>query len=84
VRVTVVCYGAMRGYLPASRSDNRAELELPDGATVGDAVDILGAPRRLVFCALVDGERTALDEALADGAEVTLMPPFTGGARRTR
>jgi molybdopterin converting factor small subunit len=77
--VTVVCFGAMRDHLPAGATGNRAEVELPEGASVGNLVDALGAPRRLVVAVLVDGAQATLEEGLRSGAEVTLMPPFTGG-----
>ena len=79
VRVTLVCFGALRDHLPVSARRNRAELELADGATVGDAIAALGAPAGLVFACLVDGEQATADIRLEEGAEVTLMPPFTGG-----
>jgi hypothetical protein len=78
-KIAVVCFGAMREYLPDGASLNRAELEVPDDAHVGDVVDALGAPRRLIFSVLVQGRRASLSDAVDDGAEVTLMPPFTGG-----
>ena len=77
--MTVVCFGAMRDHLPAGAAANRADVEVPEGARVGDVVDALGAPRRLVFALLVDGVQADLETPVADGAEVTLMPPFTGG-----
>ncbi|CAN5779920.1 hypothetical protein BH18ACT15_BH18ACT15_02530 [soil metagenome] len=80
MRVAVVCFGAMRDYLPPDADGNRASLKLSNGSRVGDLADVLGAPRRLLFSVLVDGARATEDTALADGAEVTLMPPFTGGA----
>ncbi|MDQ3987351.1 MAG: MoaD/ThiS family protein [Actinomycetota bacterium] len=69
----------MRSYLPRGDQAAQSQIEVADGASVGDLVDALGAPRRLVFSALVDGERAELDRPLAEGAQVTLMPPFTGG-----
>jgi molybdopterin converting factor small subunit len=80
VKVEVVCFGALRTYLPEQATDNRAALELPDAARVRDVVQVLGVPDRLVFALLVDGERATPDGELLDGAEVTLMPPFSGGA----
>ena len=82
-RVTVVCFGAMRDYLPPDARANRASVELPVGGSVADLIDALGAPRRLVFSVLVDGAQAGIDEPLHDGAEVTLMPPFAGGAARS-
>jgi molybdopterin converting factor small subunit len=80
MNVAVVCFGAMRQYLPDSSEGNRAQVGVTEGASVGDVVDALGAPRALVFSLLVDGVQADLDHVLHDGAEVTLMPPFAGGA----
>ena len=80
MNVAVVCFGAMRDYLPEGARGNRAEMSLATPATVGDLVDRLGAPRRLVFSLLVDGEQASLDALLTEGSEVTLMPPFAGGS----
>ena len=80
MEVSIVCFGKMREYLPEGAAGNRAELELKPDATVADAIDALGAPRREVFALLVDGRQAGFDEPLGEGAEVTLMPQFTGGA----
>jgi molybdopterin converting factor small subunit len=80
VDVTVVCFGAMRDHLPEGAQGNRAELEVSRGATVGDVVDVLGAPRALAFAVLLDGTQASLDAPVSEGSEVTLMPPFAGGS----
>jgi sulfur-carrier protein len=79
--VSVVCFGAMRSYLPEMSFGNRADVELPDGSSVADLIDAMGAPRELVFSVLVDGTQAPHDHTLGDRAEVTLMPPFAGGAQ---
>jgi Mut7-C ubiquitin len=77
-----MCFGAMREYLPSDAQGNMAVLDVEEGSSVGDVVDRLGAPRRLVFALLVDGEQSTLDRRLTgQRSEVTLMPPFTGGRR---
>lgn len=81
MKVTVICFGAMKEYLPAG-SGNEAPLEIDESGTVGDLVDALGAPRRLVHALLVDGRQSTLDRRLQEGAVVTLMPPFAGGRQR--
>lgn len=78
MNVTVVCFGAMREFLP-DPSSGRSEVQLAPGGTVRSVVGALGAPERLIHSALVDGLRADLDHVLEDGAEVTLMPPFAGG-----
>lgn len=77
--MTVICFGVLRDFLPPGSHSNELELEIEGGATVGDLAAHLGAPRRLIFSALVGEARAHLAEPLQDGARVTLMPPFTGG-----
>ncbi|MGH2734723.1 MAG: DNA-3-methyladenine glycosylase I, partial [Actinomycetota bacterium] len=79
MKVEVVCFGVLRDFLPEGTSGNRAALDVDDEAVVGDLVDRLGAPRRLVYALLVNGERADLDRSLASGDEITIMPPFSGG-----
>ena len=81
MKVAVVGFGAMRSYLPAPGAGNRSEVDVPDGGRVEDLVDILGAPRNLIFALLIDGRQGKLEDPLHEGAEVTLMPPFAGGGR---
>ena len=78
MRVTAICYGAMRDYL-IDAAHNEAVIALDEGATVGDLVDALGAPRKLAASILIDERRGDLSEPLEDGMRVTLMPPFSGG-----
>lgn len=80
MRVTVVCFGSMRERLPSGTSGNRAEVELQQDGTVRDLISELGAPEKEIFALLVDGRQAEIGEILEEGSEVTLMPPFTGGA----
>ena len=82
MNVTVVCFGAMRDYLPANAAGNSAALDLPEQATVGDAADAIGAPRRLVHAALVNEDPADLATPLKDGDRLTLMPHYSGGGTR--
>jgi molybdopterin synthase catalytic subunit len=63
------------------------ELELPDGATVADAIDALaGEPgledvlERLPVAAAVNLEYAAPEAALRAGDELALVPPVSGGS----
>jgi molybdopterin converting factor small subunit len=77
--IEVVCYGAMRDYLPAGSDGRRTQLRLDDGADVAELIERFGAPPRLVVSVLVGDERAERDRVLREGDRVTLMPPFTGG-----
>lgn len=79
MKIDVLCFGAFKDYLPAAAVGSSWVAEVPEGATVGDVVDALGAPRTLVFGVLVDGTQSPLDAVVHEGTEVTLMPPFSGG-----
>lgn len=79
MKIEVTCYGAMREYLPPGTEGNRAELEVPAGATVADVVDELRAPPGLVHMVLVNEVPSRLDRSLEERDGITLMPQFTGG-----
>jgi len=62
------------------------EMELPDGATIGELRDVLGERYPVVraflptlVCA-VDEEYVPSEHRLRDGDHVALIPPVSGGA----
>ncbi len=79
--VTVKLFASLR----REAGTGEVELELPDGATVADAVAALRAgplpwlPDRETFAVAVDREYAADGTPLQDGAEVALVPPVSGG-----
>ena len=83
MRVRLLAFATVANEIGAAES----ELELPPDATVATLRDQLIAEnpglervwRRLAVA--VDGELAAADTALADGAEVALLPPVSGGER---
>ena len=75
----MVCYGAMREFLPKDHSGNKVQVVVDEGASVADAVEALGAPVRLVHAVLVGDEPADTSRVLREGEEITLMPHFTGG-----
>jgi MoaE-MoaD fusion protein len=77
VRVTVRLFAALRERAGAGRR----ELELPQGATAGDvfaALEIGAEPPGLAYA--VNQEYAERSAVLADGDEVALIPPVSGGA----
>lgn len=66
---------------------DRVELDLPAGATVADAVVAVGhragltrTLERMPLAHAVNREYAAGDDPLADGDELALIPPVSGGA----
>jgi molybdopterin synthase catalytic subunit/molybdopterin converting factor small subunit len=80
MRVRVKLFAALRERVGASER----ELELPEGASVADAwaaIPELGAePSGLLYA--LNREYVARERALADGDELALIPPVSGGAFR--
>ena len=79
MRVVVRLFAGLRERAGA----RHRELELSDGARVGDVWDALGLgeePPGLLFAR--NRAHAARDEQLADGDEVALIPPVSGGAFR--
>ena len=79
VRVAVKLFAALR----EQRGAREVELELADGARVDDvwrALDLGDEPAGLVYA--VNRAYADRDAALAEGDEVALIPPVSGGAFR--
>ena len=59
------------------------EVELPEGASVSDAVVALGIPLEQVGLVSVDGQAVSKARrdttSLTDGNEMVVMAPLTGG-----
>lgn len=79
--VTVRTFATLR-----EASADRVALPLDDGATLADAWDAMVArhpglaPHRAFVRAARNGSYADWDEPLADGDEVALLPPVSGGA----
>ena len=67
----------------------RLEVELADGATVGDLLDRVAADRPVLVAGLpsvltvVRGSQVAGDRVLEEGDEVALLIPVAGGEGNT-
>jgi len=64
-----------------SRLDERGWTELPDGATLGDALRCVKCSRALakLLLASVNGERVPFSTALKDGDIIGFFLPCMGG-----
>jgi sulfur carrier protein ThiS len=71
----------LQAYLEQYAPDERGTLDydLADGATVAQLLRKLGVPDELASVIIVSGEATSMDHVLANGDQVTLVPPLAGG-----
>jgi len=82
MRVRLLAFGPLQSLLPAGG----VERELPPGATVASLLDLLRgeallAPEALRSAAIaVNQEYAPASHLLADGDEVAILPPVSGGA----
>ena len=79
------CRVLLFAHLAQALETAELEIELPDGATVGDALARL-ADEHDAIAAMRDQLAVAVNEAyapkttpLTDGADVALIPPVSGG-----
>jgi MoaE-MoaD fusion protein len=90
MRVTLLAFGMLRELIPAA-GPSGAPLDLPDGATVGDLIErcrTLAAPHAAPshpaawssIAVAVNREYARGSHVLAEGDEVALLPPVSGGA----
>jgi molybdopterin synthase catalytic subunit len=81
VTVTVLCFAQARERVGRSS----VTLELPAGSRVADALSALErahpgfAELRPHLAVAVDQRLAGVDRELADGAELALLPPVSGG-----
>jgi len=81
MRIRLVAFATAAEALGASRLD----WEAPAGSTLGELAAALAvrfpalAPRLPRLALAVDGEVARADRRLADGCEVALLPPVSGG-----
>src|SRR4051812_5664971 len=84
--VTVRLFASLREHAGAGT----VTLQLGDGATVADAIEQLrggalsGLPENAPFVAAVAREYVKTDHPLAEGDELALVPPVSGGSGEVR
>jgi sulfur carrier protein ThiS len=83
MNVTLKLYATLSDYLPAGAQNNRTEVELAAGETVGQLIDRHRLPPKLTHLVLVNGVFVAPEArattALREGDTVAVWPPIAGG-----
>jgi molybdopterin synthase catalytic subunit len=81
MRVRVLPFGILKDWLGSSATT----IELPEGSSVGDLLDLVGnqqkvAPALRGIAVSVNAEYATANQLLRDGDEVGLLPPVSGGS----
>lgn len=83
MKVRLRLYTILARYAPTGPQDastgSQSTLELPDGSTVQDAVNILAIPREFLMLAIVNGKTATMESVLKDGDTLEFLPPISGG-----
>ena len=84
MRVTLKLYASLMAHLPPQASDRHAvDLDLPEGATVLEALQRQGVPPSQCAIALVDGvwigAQDRATQVLKPGQTLAVWPPVAGG-----
>ncbi len=79
MKVSVGLYATLQKFLPKNTEGRRCEIELDEGATVGDLIELLNVPPKLAALRLVNGIQSKLDRKLSDGDKVSIFPQIAGG-----
>jgi sulfur carrier protein ThiS len=83
MNVTVKLYATLGQYLPPGAQRNVAQMELPDGITIGELVRELRLPPELTHLVLVNGSyvepAARAQRVLQPNDELAVFPPIAGG-----
>ncbi|MCS7178696.1 MAG: MoaD/ThiS family protein [Anaerolineae bacterium] len=79
IRVKVKLFATLRRYYPELGIGEGIEVELPEGATVGQLVNHLGLPADHVRVVFINGIARDESHLLSDGDEIGVFPPVGGG-----
>jgi hypothetical protein len=80
VKVEIRLLATLATYRPAGSPAEGGILNLPSGATVGQAMQTLGIPAEIDCLRIVNGLDAGIERPLADGDVLTLCPPLVGGS----
>jgi molybdopterin synthase sulfur carrier subunit len=83
MKIQLKLYGDLRHLSPGKKAGAPMEIELPDGASLQDLVDLLGVPAEETKVAFVNGIVQDWAYELKPGDQVGLFPPVGGGSEAT-
>jgi molybdopterin converting factor small subunit len=80
MRITVHIYAYLRSYLPArEKSGLQKEWEMPEGATIKQALEKLKLPKEVRITVLVNNNSVDQATVLKEGDVIHILPQMGGG-----
>jgi sulfur carrier protein ThiS len=83
MNVTLKLYAGLSDYLPSGSRDNRIQITIGEGETVGCVIARHHLPEKLVHLVLVNGvfipPEIRAAHALKSGDHLAIWPPIAGG-----
>lgn len=79
MRVEAIAYGALAKYLPADSGRGRATVELGEGATIENLIQVLQLPASAATFVRVNDQQADPGRVLVEGDEVRFITPLGGG-----
>ena len=74
MKVKIKLFATLRKFGPEEQ-----EVDLPENATIGDAINLLNLPKEIPLLKIVNGEHRPPKHRLKDGDDLALFPPIAGG-----
>lgn len=79
MKVEVNLYANLARYLPASAKDAGGIIDIDEGITVGELINLLCVPGDQVKLVFVDGVHAGMETVLKNGSRLGVFPPVGGG-----
>lgn len=79
MRVTVKLFATLVRFKDGSRTGKPFEMELPEGSTVQDLIDVLKIPAEETHIVFINNIIEEAHTKLKDGDVVGMFPPVGGG-----
>ena len=83
MNITLKLYASLGTFLPPGSARNAIELDVPEGASIGEVLAQQNVPRENCHLILVNGTFTpptnAGSKQLTEGDTVAVWPPVAGG-----
>jgi molybdopterin converting factor small subunit len=79
MKVETILYASLAPLLPSGSAGNTCFLDVENGATISDLMEILNVPADSVKVVFLNGRHARESDPVKDGDRVAIFPPVAGG-----